>query len=349
MDSTNPSFRHPTRQTGRSQEAFPGSPQSSPLDSLQDKSNSVVAISYDPTAALHFTNLNGRCIGIFFGIKSARQRAYELRSMPIHEVSQLHVFIEFHYYRLPFHAVLQITARLTPSVFVDDIGERNTADWPEPAHRIADRQQGIRMDAGRQPERGLRFFLELQVQRRQSRAEAERSRRQQHVLNGWIDRRPGSAGRCSAFEAGNDPHRGLVDVVGEIFAAASILSNRSRLVPGAGSPDRYRGATCSSHARLYKAPTVSLTFGSRITRKRQRCIFPPLGAQTPASRIFRISSFGTGSGFSRRIDRVVLMISNRSVAPGISSAMACSLNCHQTGLKPPRRFNNGASRRAEAQ
>jgi len=36
-------------------------------------------------------------------------------------------------------------------------------------------------------------------------------------------------------------------------AAASILSNRSRLVPGAGSPDRYRGATCSSHARLYKA------------------------------------------------------------------------------------------------
>src|SRR6267378_4282385 len=36
-------------------------------------------------------------------------------------------------------------------------------------------------------------------------------------------------------------------------AAASILSNRSRLVPGAGSPDRYRGATCSSHARLYRA------------------------------------------------------------------------------------------------
>jgi hypothetical protein len=69
-----------------------------------------------------------------------------------------------------------------------------------------------------------------------------------------------------------------------------ILSNFSRLVPGAGSPDRYRGATCSSHARLYKAPTVSLTFGSRITRNRQRCIFPPLGAQTPASKILRISS-----------------------------------------------------------
>src|SRR5215831_13855745 len=43
-------------------------------------------------------------------------------------------------------------------------------------------------------------------------------------------------------------------------AAASILSNRSRLVPGAGSPDRYRGATRSSQDRLYTAPTVSLTF-----------------------------------------------------------------------------------------
>src|SRR5262244_2851704 len=80
-------------------------------------------------------------------------------------------------------------------------------------------------------------------------------------------------------------------------AAANILSNPSRLVPGAGSPDRYRGATCSSQARWYKAPTVSLIFGSRITRKRHRCMFPPLGAQTPASRIFRINSFGTGSGF----------------------------------------------------
>src|SRR5215469_2442565 len=108
-------------------------------------------------------------------------------------------------------------------------------------------------------------------------------------------------------------------------AAASILSNRSRLVPGAGSPDRYRGATCSCQARLYKPPTVSLTFGSRINRKRQRCIFPPLGAHTPASRIFLISSFGTRSGFSRRIDRVVLMISNRSVVLAVSSGIAYPL------------------------
>src|SRR5215471_5338364 len=109
-------------------------------------------------------------------------------------------------------------------------------------------------------------------------------------------------------------------------AAASILSNRSRLVRGAGSPDRYRGATRSSQDRLYTAPTASLTFRSRITRNRQRCIFPPLGAHTPASRIFRISSFGTGSGFSRRIERVVLMISNRSVV-WFSFGMASSLAC----------------------
>jgi hypothetical protein len=50
-------------------------------------------------------------------------------------------------------------------------------------------------------------------------------------------------------------------------------------------------------------------------------MLPPDGADTPASRIFPISGPGTGSGFSRRIDRVVLMISNRF---GISSGMASS-------------------------
>ena len=39
------------------------------------------------------------------------------------------------------------------------------------------------MDAGRQSERGLRFLLELQVQRRQCRAEAEGPWREQHVLH----------------------------------------------------------------------------------------------------------------------------------------------------------------------
>src|ERR1700758_1007336 len=108
-------------------------------------------------------------------------------------------------------------------------------------------------------------------------------------------------------------------------AAASILSKRSRLVPGAGSPDRYRGATCSSQARLYKAPTVSLTFGSRITRNRQRCMLPPLGAHTPASRILLINSFGERGDFNRHIERVVRMISNRSAVFGVASGMASSL------------------------
>jgi hypothetical protein len=54
-------------------------------------------------------------------------------------------------------------------------------------------------------------------------------------------------------------------------------------------------------------------------------MFPPLGAHTPASTILRIRSFGTGSGFSRRIDRVVLMISNRSVVFAVASGVASSL------------------------
>ena len=41
----------------------------------------------------------------------------------------------------------------------------------------------------------------LQVQRRQGRAEAKRSCRQQHVLNRWLDGRAGRAGRGAAFEA----------------------------------------------------------------------------------------------------------------------------------------------------
>ena len=59
---------------------------------------------------------------------------------------------------------LQIPVRLAPPVFIDDIGERYTADWPEPAHGIADRQQGIGVDAGRETERGLGFLLEIQVE-----------------------------------------------------------------------------------------------------------------------------------------------------------------------------------------
>ena len=84
--------------------------------------------------------------------------------------------------------VLQIPARLAPSILVDDICERNTANRPKPAHRIPDRKQRIRVDAGRKAQSSLRFLLELQIKGCQSRAEAECSRRQQHVWTaGYID------------------------------------------------------------------------------------------------------------------------------------------------------------------
>jgi hypothetical protein len=54
-------------------------------------------------------------------------------------------------------------------------------------------------------------------------------------------------------------------------------------------------------------------------------MFPPLGAHTAASKIFRIRSFGTGSGLTRRIDRVVRIISNRSAAGGVVLGVACSV------------------------
>ncbi len=55
-------------------------------------------------------------------------------------------------------------------------------------------------------------------------------------------------------------------------------------------------------------------FDFRVTdnEKRQRCILPPDGADVPASRTFRIKAAGTGSGFNRRIERVVCIISKRT-------------------------------------
>ena len=89
--------------------------------------------------------------------------------------------------RLVGNGSLQIAARLAPPILVDDIGERDPADRPEPPDRVADWQQGIRVDASRQAERGLRLLLELQIKCRQIRAEAERTCGQQHVLYCRID------------------------------------------------------------------------------------------------------------------------------------------------------------------
>jgi len=54
-----------------------------------------------------------------------------------------------------------IVTSLAPSIFIYDIGQRNTADWPEPSYRITDPQDGIRVETGRQSERGLSLLLEL--------------------------------------------------------------------------------------------------------------------------------------------------------------------------------------------
>jgi hypothetical protein len=56
------------------------------------------------------------------------------------------------------------------------------------------------------------------------------------------------------------------------------------------------------------------------TRNRQRWVLPPLGAHWAACRILLISSYGTGSGFSRRIARIVLMTSKMSIVPGMASS-----------------------------
>jgi hypothetical protein len=66
-------------------------------------------------------------------------------------------------------------------------------------------------------------------------------------------------------------------------------------------------------------------------------MFPPLGAHMPASRILRTSSFGTGSGFSRRIDRVVRIISNRSAVFAAASDIvhAPVLRAVIVASKPP--------------
>jgi len=177
------------------------------------------------------------------------------------------------------------------------------------------------MHAGRQSKRGLRFLLELQIKRRQCRAQTERSCCKQHVLHRRVDGRAGRAGRGASFQARDNPDGSLMDVCGQIFCYVEQPpgSCQGRV----HQPDTWCNLLVP--CPLIVGPTVCLITASLITRKRQRCMFPPFGAQTPASRIFRISSFGTGSGFSRRIDRVVRMISNRSAVSGMVCSVMSSL------------------------
>src|SRR5436190_1328468 len=87
--------------------------------------------------------------------------------------------------------------------------------------------------------------------------------------------------------------------------------------------------------------------GSLMTRKRQRWVLPPLGAHTPACRILRTSASGTGSRFSRRMARMVWMISKRSVFSGMlvlpSGAYSTRLDPvhHVEALAPGERLHRG--------
>ena len=95
---------------------------------LQDKCNSVVAVRHNPTPALHFTDLNGWCIRVFLRIKAARQRAHELRSMPIHEIGQLHISIRFHFHGLPL--------RPAPPAIIADAPSTAAASQTKPGWQI---------------------------------------------------------------------------------------------------------------------------------------------------------------------------------------------------------------------
>jgi len=55
---------------------------------------------------------------------------------------------KFHSYLL-FMWPLLVPVRLAPAVFVGNFGNRDTANRPEAAHRVADRQQGIGVHVGR--------------------------------------------------------------------------------------------------------------------------------------------------------------------------------------------------------
>ena len=214
-----------------------------------------------------------------------------------------------------------VAVRLAPAVFVYDIGERRAADRPETPSSGSRSAGGHRNARRRASQAPLPPPSRTADRGRQRRAETERPGRQQHVLDRRVDRRTGGAGRRGAAHAGHDPYRRFMDVVGQILGGVEHPPKPL----GVGSGGWFAGAISRADhlvpGPLVVGPDRLLDPGTLTTRNRQRCILPPEGAQTPASSIFRISFAGTGSGFSRCIDRVVAMISNRS---GFCSGIASS-------------------------
>src|SRR5712691_8869575 len=89
------------------------------------------------------------------------------------------------------------------------------------------------MDAGRQAERGLGLLLVEEMARGERGAKPERTRRQQHILHGGIDARAGPAvGRLLAvLEAGHDPNRRLVEMLGEVLHGGALAPIALRIHP----------------------------------------------------------------------------------------------------------------------
>ena len=62
---------------------------------------------------------------------------------------------------------------MAPAVFVDDIAERDTADWPKPAHRVAMGSKVQEWTFGGNPSAAFASFPNGKYNGRQSRSEAE--------------------------------------------------------------------------------------------------------------------------------------------------------------------------------
>ena len=74
------------------------------------------------------------------------------------------------------------------------------------------------MHAARQAKRCVGFLLEEEMPGRERGAEAERACRQHHVLDGGVDGGAGHpVGIGPVLQAGDDPDRRLVEMVGQIF------------------------------------------------------------------------------------------------------------------------------------
>ena len=82
------------------------------------------------------------------------------------------------------------------------------------------------MDACRQAERLFGFFLIIQMSGGQCRAEAEGAGGEQHVLDGWVDRRARMTGGLTfpMIDAGDDLYGRFVEMVSQIFHSGVLAA-----------------------------------------------------------------------------------------------------------------------------